>query len=171
MADYLVDYKKFKKYAIAESLKEIVAKKYNIDHNLTLTQDGKSTITNTGFTVRDLLIKAASDLKKSINIDVFITDTCNKIANEDIISMKLKQPLLDIVISDFRYINEYNYIRKKYTDTDTKVLTVRINRFNKSPIDSDSETQLDKFKFDYYYENKASIFAFYYAIEEFIRSL
>lgn len=165
MADYMIETLNFKKYVIASSLKQMVAQKYNIDHNMTNTQEGKSTVIYNGLTVRDLLIKSAIELKDSVNQDVFITDVYRQISHES--NDK------NIVISDFRYINEYEYLCKQYKndkDKDTKIITVRIDRFDTSSVKSDSEIQLNNFKFDYYIENRSTIFEFYCKIFKFYQN-
>lgn len=162
-ADYMVKSFNFKKYAIATSLKQMVAQKYNIDHNMTVTQEGKNTIVYNGLTVRELLINYAAELKDSVNQDVFIADMYKRISTESD----------NVVISDFRYINEYEYLCRQFykNDKDTKVVTVRIDRFDKSPVDSLSETQLDNFKFDYYIVNRSTIYEFYCKIFRFYQNL
>lgn len=162
MADLMVNTLNFKKYAIATSLKQIVSKKYNIDYNITNTQSGKSAILYNGITVRDLLIKTANELKDSVNQDIFIADVYEQISKNEI----------NVVISDFRYINEYDYLYKKYLNKlDTKIVTIRIDRFNESPVKSESENQLNDFKFDYYIENRSTILDFYCKIFKFYQNL
>ena len=163
MADYMVNQFNFKSYAIASSLKQMVAERYNIDINMTNTQCGKSTVVYNGLTVRDLLVKSAIELKNSVDQDVFIADTYKKIYIGNV---------KNVVISDFRYINEYKYLSIKYkNDKDTRVLTVRIDRFDRSPVDSPSENQLNGFNFDYLIENQSSVFDFYNKIDAFCKIL
>jgi archaellum biogenesis ATPase FlaH len=163
MADYMVKSFNFKSYAIASSLKQMVAQKYNIDHNMTNTQEGKSAVVYNGLTVRELLINSAIELKDSVNQDVFIVDTCKQI---------FKEKYRNAVISDFRYINEYEYICKQYAyEKNTRVLTVRIDRFDISSVESPSENQLNSFNFNYLIENRSSVFDFYNKIDTFCKIL
>jgi hypothetical protein len=93
------------------------------------------------------------------------------------IASSLKQMMTqkyNIVISDFRYNNEYEYLCRHFykndESKDTKIITVRIDRFDTSPVKSDSEIQLNNFKFDYYIENRSTIFEFYCKIFKFYQN-
>jgi len=151
-ADYLVKHKNFVKLSFAEELKLIVAKKYNIDHALTLSQIGKKTLdAGSGLTIRQLLIKEALMLR-SENPDIFAHQLLQKV----------KLYTNNIVISDFRYINEFEYLSKFLP----VLKTLRIDRFSSSSVDSNSETELDNFKFDYKISNRTSISNLYDEIEK-----
>ena len=151
-ADYLVKHKNFVKLSFAEELKVIVAKKYNIDHALTLSQIGKKTLdAGSGLTIRQLLIKEALMLR-SENPDIFAQQLLQKV----------KLYTNNVVISDFRYINEFEYLSKFLP----VLKTLRIDRFSSSSVDSNSETELDNFKFDYKISNRTSISNLYDEIEK-----
>lgn len=163
MADYLVKHKGFRKFAMADELKQLVSKKYNIDYNLTLTQDGKQSFVHTqDKTVRQLLINESLLQKDMYGDDVFISYITNKINSIDAST--------NIVISDFRYPNEYNYMHKIMQNdsckTSNKIITIRINRYDNPPVKSPSEIQLNDFNFDYTIENKKTISYFYDEIEK-----
>jgi len=156
VADYLVSNTKFKykfcKLNIANELKKYTAKKYNFDYNLTNTQSGKQTLCylkennqNITKSVRDLLIEEALLQKTKFGDDFFIQKVSNKIDEIDEIDETYLSKTC-ILISDFRFIHEYEFMKNKYHD---KIKTIRINRFNVAPINSPSETELDNFKFDY----------------------
>lgn len=169
LADFIVSKSSFVKYAIADELKFMTSYKYNFDHILTLTQDGKKTIVSNGKTVRQLLIDEAIHQRKIYGPNVFIANTVKKICVNTLHKGEAQRP--SIIISDFRFLNEYKYICCVPEFVDAKIITVRINRFNESPVKSDSETQLNDFKFDYTLDNKGTIPEFYNLVAAFLSSL
>jgi dephospho-CoA kinase len=149
VADYLST-KGFLKLSFAEYLKKQVSDLYEIDYNLTLTQEGKNSIvkTNNGlFTVRGLLIKHATE-KRLENRDVFVEKIIKSILECD------KKEIKGFVVSDCRFLNEIECLKKL---KQFKVITVRINRHEKSPVYSFTEHFLDDYNFDYVLENKDTI--------------
>jgi phosphomevalonate kinase len=121
----------YKQFSFADSLKKIVAEKYNIELNLLYSQEGKKTIYN-NTTYRQLLIDEALILKEK-DPDIFAKHCCKDINNT--------QHNM-IVITDWRFYNEL-YVLKEYF-TDAKIIPVHIIRTNqtKSPIDDISEYHL-----------------------------
>ena len=176
-ADYLVKTHNFTKMAIANELKLLVAKKYNIDHNLTLTQAGKKIVIDFPIfgkkTIRELLIEEAVFQKQRMGPNIFINHLIDKIKINDVIYRDTHQE--NIVISDFRYTNEFEQVYNmfniaKYRINETngesaKVITIKLNRFDEPPINDISETQLDNFKFDFVIDNKKSIDDLYYNLD------
>jgi hypothetical protein len=57
------------------------------------------------------------------------------------------------VISDLRYTNEANSLKK----SNSEVITVRINRFDSSPSEDPSERDLDNYNFDYVISNTGTL--------------
>jgi hypothetical protein len=167
LADYLVKRKNFVKYAAAGELKSLVQKKYKLDINLLHSQSGKNTVIQTQQgtqTVRKLLTNEALIIKKRWGSDIFITNIGDKITNNDYISNLELKPLNHIVISDFRFLNEYEYLKNKFNEIDynprsqyTKIITIRINRFENPPQKIESEVQLDKFNFTHYINNTKTL--------------
>ena len=187
-ADYLVKNKRFTKMSIATELKKLVSDTYKFDYNLTMTQEGKRTLIDIGYngnttvkkTVRNLLIDEALYRKKQMNEDLFISHLIGKIDCFDLESKLADQHLKDIVIPDFRFLNEYSYMNSHFdtqlanilnNNNKTRIITVRINRFKAPLIQCDSESQLDNFKFDYVISNKTSISSFYSKIENILVTL
>lgn len=153
-ADYLVKKHLFKKLAFAESLKEYVSEKYNIPLNVLFTQEGKKqqiVVGDKKETIRNILIKEGLE-KRKIDVNYWINIVVEKIK---------KDPLKNIVISDFRFINEYNQIKKHFSET----TTIRIIRENCENIDDISETSLESFKFDHVFFNNKTIKDFEESIE------
>jgi dephospho-CoA kinase len=136
-ANFLVSSQGYIKFSFAEALKEFTSKKYNFDTSLCHTQEGKrSIIKSEGETVRNLLIREAGswrDLDENVWIDIVI----DRILKETDTTQK-------IVISDFRYPNEYLEIKKVFDDT----TTVKIVREGVDISDLESEHLLDRFVFD-----------------------
>jgi hypothetical protein len=146
LADYLVSKHNYIKMSFADKLKRDTAKKYSFDPALTLTQSGKRQLLYTEckyITIRDCLIWEAMNLRKLYGANIFakhVTDRINTLDQNT-----------NVVISDFRFPNEYHWIKK---NIQCDLITIRIDRFDKSPVESETETQLDNFRFDYIISNR-----------------
>jgi hypothetical protein len=121
------------KKKIGQSLKDEVSDKYNISRNLLETQEGKNIVFKNGETYRDLLIRHG-EAKKEKDINYWVKN----IVLED-----------SIVISDWRFVEEYEYLKK----TGCNIITIRIERFDKIETECKTEHSLDDFKFDYKISN------------------
>jgi len=163
-ADTLVKKANFKKYAFALQLKKYTSEKYNFDYNLTLSQSGK--LSNIFFmengiykykSVRDLLIKEAKDCKDSEGQNIWAEKLMDELLFYDRINDKRGENFDNIVISDFRYNNEIEYFKSIFNEINTKIITIRINRHPICPVVSESEHELDNYKFDYTIDNNKSI--------------
>lgn len=155
VADYLVDFVGFTKLAFADALKDFVSRKYNVDKKLMYSQDGKKTkVVFRGklISVRDLLIKVASQ-KRKYNEDLWV-DVIIKRIKKEIVNNKSGNPL-KIVISDFRFINEYNKIYENFYGC-LDIHTIKIQRNKAEKIDDPSETSLDSFRFDHTISNNST---------------
>lgn len=157
VADWITrNFPNYIKFSFAESLKQKTAKFYGFDYEDTLTQEGKSKMVNVTsgsnktFSVRELLI-ATARLVRRFDDDAFARDVVEKIKLYDSVKDKRGEPLRDIVISDWRFYNEIELIKSSFTES--KIITIRINRTDKSPVTSPSEVQLDNFIFDYQLDN------------------
>lgn len=162
-ADTLVKKANFKKLSFASPLKKYTSEKYNFDYNLTLTQKGKASKiffmeNGSSVSVRDLLIKEAQSCKDSHGINIWAEKLFDEILFYDKINDKRGEKYDNIVISDFRYINEIEYLKKIFDNA--KFITIRINRHSICPIISESEHELDNYKFDYIINNNKSILEF-----------
>jgi hypothetical protein len=184
-ADYIIKTMlNCKKLAFADILKKQTAFKYGFDYNLTLTQSGKATEIksvsmkpNKKFmTIRDLLIEEAA-LNKTEEPDIYARNTYDNIIKGD-----MYKDIKHVIISDFRYKNEYEYLLERFEKTNSfnrfnkiyqtnVVITLRIDRFDESSVDSESETQLNDFNFDYIVKNRHGINKFYEKINTFVNDI
>lgn len=152
----------FVKYAFADELKHYISDKYNIDYKLTLTQEGKNTHINiVNCTVRELLISEAKKMVKQ-NHNFYAMKLAEKIKFTNKIQDYRGELIGSVVISDWRFINEYECIVNEFKNY--KIITVRINRTQESPVNSKTENFLNDFKFDYTIDNKSSLSDFYKSI-------
>ena len=132
----------YKRIAFADSLKDIVAKKYNFQRGLCDTPEGKnSVVESAGKTVRELLIRDSAEAKE-VNINVFAEH-----ALEKILASKQK----NFVISDWRFPHEIAFIMSQLLDADH--IQVRINRPGLPALEDPSEHALDKWVFDTHITN------------------
>lgn len=141
LSDFFICKLGFRKLAFATILKLFVSKKFDIPLTYTLTQEGKKKIIN-GKTIRDLLIETAQLFRKD-DPDYFAKQIVTQINTTS-------DP---IIISDFRYPNEYEFLKKYF-----EIKTVNVVRDINNGIDDLSEIQLDSFNFDYtVYNNYSTI--------------
>ena len=131
----------FKRYAFADSLKCIVSRKYNCSLDTLHSQEGKLQICKTDpqkRTYRQILLDEALRLKTD-NPDIFAEDCSLEIAESG--SRR-------IVITDWRFPNEREVIKKYFPNA--KILTIRVLRIgqNKSPVDDESEYLLKNWRDD-----------------------
>jgi hypothetical protein len=138
----------YKKDKIAKSLKEKVSEKYNISLELFESQEGKRTLFETGETYRDLLVRHGEEMR--------IDD------NSYWVKELVERTNGNIVISDWRFVEEYEYLKK----TGSNIVTIRVERFDKIDTDCKTEHSLDDFGFDYKIYNKTGT-----TVEEIINSL
>ena len=147
----------YSKLAFADSLKEFCSEKYNIPKYLFYTQLGKQSLYNKNISLRDILIKEAA-LKRYENEDYWIKQVAIKINNSK---------HNNIIISDFRYPNEY-YNLRKYLNFKVSIKTIQVIRDLSYNIDDPSENSLNDFKFDIILKNNESYKDLYNKIDLFI---
>ena len=122
------------RFAFADSLKDLVAEKYEFPRHWCDTVDGKATVlAENGKSVRDLLIYESREAKKE-NINVFARTVLEKI----VVAIDYSKL---IVISDWRFPHEYDFITKNMSDTEH--ITIRIVRNGVVPLADSSEHELD----------------------------
>jgi thymidylate kinase len=127
----------YQRIAFADSLKDIVAKKYKFSRSLCDTPEGKaSTIESVGRTVREILIRDSAEAKE-VNVNVFAEH-----ALEKILASKQKK----IVISDWRFPHEIAFIMSQLLDFDH--IQIRITRPDLLALADPSEHALDDWVFD-----------------------
>jgi hypothetical protein len=136
-------------------LKKLASEKYNFGINLCYSQEGKKTFVRTdkgNETVRSVLIRLGEEERKK-DTNVFIKKALEEIKNSN---------YRCIVISDFRFPNEYNYIKE---NTDYLVKTIKIKRYFESSIQDYSENALNDFNFDMSVKNISTEKVFYENID------
>jgi hypothetical protein len=129
----------YRKDKIAKSLKDEVSKKYNISRELLETQEGKRTVFEKGETYRDLLIRHGEEMRER--------DIYHWVKN--IVSEEYGESSSSIVISDWRFREEYEYLE----NTGSNIITIRIDRFDEIDTECKTEHALDNFEFDYKISN------------------
>jgi hypothetical protein len=141
----------YKRYAFADSLKQIISKEFNCSLDILHSQEGKLQICESDLlkrTYRQILIDEALRLK-NIDNDVFAKHCC-----KEIIGFNPEDIPERIVITDWRFPNELTVLEKIFPNY--KITTVHIKRVDqlKSPVDSISEYQLINRNNDYMIINK-----------------
>lgn len=145
--DALRDVTRYKRLKFATPLAQLVPLYFNISpEEYDALKDDPSAIEDNG-TVRDYLIAIAKSVR-DLDSDFFVRRTAYdvKLAHDE---------GRDVVITDWRYPNEYEFLQKMFPG---QILTVRISREydeNGKPLpipDSSiiSEHALDDFMFDFY---------------------
>jgi hypothetical protein len=132
----------YKRFGLADYLKDIVACNYGIPRDELDTQEGKAKLFKDGMSYRDLLIKT-SYFHKYKNINVFT----------DFIIRDMKaDPSKNYVITDFRFPHEYEKISSELSKF-FNVITINVQRKSSIFVDDDSERALDNFTFDFTLDN------------------
>lgn len=124
----------FKRFAFADALKEMVADKYGVEANVLHSQEGKKQIcAENGKTWREILIlEAAAEREKDSG--VFAKMTALAIAAAE---------ARRIVITDWRYPNEYSILREAFPNAViTTVHVLRQDQGGASPVIDLSEYYL-----------------------------
>lgn len=169
---YLMDYADYRRFAFADQLKLKVSTEYGIPLVDLHTEHGKSTLytnpntstdndTDSIISHRQILINEGFSARQN-DPDVFVKHVKAKI---------LKCKNNNIVITDLRYINEYEYLINNLSPDNYRIITIRINNDRLHPSDDPSEHQFDEFKFDYTISNNSSYTYLYNQIEKVMRSL
>jgi hypothetical protein len=157
IADYLVNMKGYYKFSFADSLKDFTSKKYSFPKAFCYTHEGKEmpyTFENGDIvTIRDLLILEGAEQRK-INENVWIDYIIERILKETPEDAK-------IVISDFRFPNEYYEMKKRFEGT----VSARIYRDSIVPANLESEHLLDEFIFDLPILNNGTKEELYYSLQ------
>jgi hypothetical protein len=138
--------------AFADILKEIVAKEYGYPLCWAYSQQGKMRKVTSNKTIRDLLVQRGQEIRGEQGSGYFAKLVAEKIKN----LMSVKEPCSNIVITDWRLPIEMETLKE---ELNLPILKVRINRLDqsKSPVkDSETESQLDNWKFDCILYNKGT---------------
>jgi hypothetical protein len=136
----------YQRFAFADSLKLLVSNKYHVRMEQLHSQQGKMQICEEdeqNRTYRQLLIDEAR-LARNNDDNCFAKDCCKEIQKYD---AKL------VVITDWRYPNELAVIKEYFPDYNiTTVHLIRISHMV-SPVQDQSEYQLENMKVDRYIVN------------------
>ena len=144
VANIISNYVECQKLSFAQPLKEILADTLNI--SLSELEDKKNnneTINwfNGYISFRQLLQRFGNGkMKTFFGKDVWVKLT----------ESKIKDDL--VVISDFRFKEEYEYLKKFH-----KVITIKVERDLKNDDKDESENDLNDFKFDYVINNNGTL--------------
>jgi hypothetical protein len=154
-ADILVKKYGFKKYAIADPLKNLSAELYGFPREMADTQEGKSSLWKVGYktkTIRELLLDTAKMDRSRFGDDIYINQVLTRI-EIDMVS--------NIVISDLRYFTELMPIQnfaKKYKITLEIWKVVRDGQIT-SPVNDVSEYSLETLTPRYILQNTGTSIA------------
>jgi hypothetical protein len=196
-ANYIIKKHFANKVSLADPLKELTAKQYNLPILYMYSQDLKEkpllnmpVITTDKFTEaihsllkselgsgywtpRALLILEGS-IKRSVNSSYWLEQIVNKIKSNEVYMAAAddiygtKTKELVYVVPDLRYVNEAEELRKAFGKD---LITIRINRFDSIDTEDPSERDLDNYKFDYVIENKDSEEEFITKIEILLKEI
>lgn len=177
VGNYLCHAFGFHRFAFADVLKDEVSELFHISRQSLDTSEGKAAIfnQNTGQTVRDLLI-SHGQARRAENINYWVERVIKSIeSKENDPDTKLKQPFHRIVITDWRFTNEYSFLMHHFSindnDPTSHIYTWRINRWNTPPLNDPTETNLDTFSFNHVIQNLGSIDSLYSLIRDIIYNL
>ncbi len=141
----LVNNHYYTRYAYADALKDYVSETFKLDRKLFDTQEGKMSeiiIDGKKTSPRQLLIDVSLEKKKENEL-IWIETVIKNIIN---CNNKF------IVITDFRFLQEYTELIKIFGN----VTTLKIERKYSLNIDDPSETSLNSFDFAFTLENNSS---------------
>lgn len=142
VADIFVRKYGYKKYAIADPLKDLCSELYGFPRELADTQEGKQTIIRVGYktgTIRDWLISTAKVDRARFGDDIYINATLNKIQADR---------AQNVVISDLRYFTELKSIQTFASRNDYGLQVWKVVRDGQteSPVNDPSEYGLETLK-------------------------
>lgn len=135
----------FKRFAFADSLKHMVSEKYGVDIAVLHSQEGKRLVCEAnGKTWREILISEAAAARDK-DPDVFAKMTAQAI---------FASGGRRIVLTDWRYPNEYSIIRGAFPDAlITTVHVIRADQDGVSPVIDVSEYYLKDHRPDWIVHN------------------
>jgi hypothetical protein len=139
------------RFAFADALKEMVAIRYASDGQVAstlaalYTQEGKQALCPiAGVSWRTLLLRVGAE-ERSKNPDVFAEATADRIASH---TFPFRSPP-KILITDWRYPNEYDVIRRRFPEADLRTVWVRRLDQEASPVHHFNEQLLQGRTGDY----------------------
>jgi len=120
IADWLVKNKGYTKLAFSSILKKMASERYNLDVDTFNTQEGKKSYISGSLTVRNALISLSKDIKRH-DIYFFVKNVKNEIDS------LFKNNTTKVVVSDYRFPEEYYYLLTYYREY---IETISITREN-----------------------------------------
>ena len=129
----------YTRYAFADSLKNMVSKKFNCPIEILHSQEGKKQICETdslGRTYRQILIDEALRLR-NVDSDIFAQYCCKEIKHDK------------VVITDWRYPNEIQILTDSFPGYIITPVHIQREGQTTSPVDDISEHQLNSRSSDY----------------------
>ena len=161
---------RYVRFAFADALKNIVAERYASEGQTAsalaalYTQEGKAALCPiAGVPWRTLLLRVGAE-ERSKNPNVFAEATANRIASHPL------RPQT-VIITDWRYPNEYDVIRRRFPEADLRTVWVRRIDQEASPVQHFNESLLDGRTSDYMLVNPPSIDSFREAVRHLHRTL
>ena len=129
--------------AFASAVKDFVAAAYDIDRASLDTQEGKRKLVGEGVTVRDLLIEHAQSEKV-------------KHGDPAIWAKRVQPPPNTVhwILSDWRFLAELKCFRFRFPKS--KIHTIEIVRNGITPLETETEHELDGFVCDVVLDNSSS---------------
>lgn len=135
-----VDHFGFQRVAFADGLKRYVSKHYDVDEEILHSQEGKQQICGlSGTTWREILLREGRTLRGT-DPDIFAKEAASYIK---------KSGSDKIVITDWRYPNEYVVICREFPNAN--IITILIQRLDQveSPVNDVTEYLLKDHPIDY----------------------
>ncbi len=146
----------------ADGLRSVVANLFSLD--ATTLQDYKDQpLPRLQRTPRDILIEVGKHMRE-VDPDVWF-----KLWERDLAAVTDQFPMINVVVDDLRFRNEFDLLRAK------GAVLIRINRGVHAVTDEPSEIDLDEYasagKFDYTINNMGSVREFYTGISDVVSHL
>lgn len=137
----------WKRVAFADILKDQVSSEFDIDRLSLDTQAGKAEVNHLGITNRRLLINYGT-FKRSRDVNYWVKGVRYLITDNN---------WENIVIPDFRFPNEFEYLKKRLPKSEYVIKTLLIDRNSCIRINDPTETSLVDFNFNFTIHNNSSI--------------
>lgn len=137
----------YQRFAFADSLKEHVSRNYQVSIDVLHSQEGKRSLCEHDSlkrSYRQILIDEAKQLRKTDD-DCFAKDCCQLI---------LQSNHSKIVITDWRFMNEWKQICSFFPNATIKTIHVIRSSQTSSPVMDPSEYELHERKDDYIIVNR-----------------
>lgn len=130
-----------KLFAFADVLKQIVAKEFDFPIEWAYSEEGKNRLLSNGKTIREMLIKRGQEIRKEKGTEYFAKIVANQIQ-----TLESEQI---IVITDWRLPIELQTLEEILSYSIYKVRIQRKGQIQSPIKDSETESQLDMFPFDF----------------------